>query len=285
MKKILYFVFFALWIISCNNDSKFAGNLLKKAQTYYESREYATAKLYLDSLKVTFPKEAVIQKEALQLARKLDLEEQKRNLNYCDSMLIVCQSKADSLKKNFIFEKDANYDEVGKYISKKQKIENKVQKSYIRCNVNERGEMYLASVYYGANPINHSQLKVSAPDGRYTETQNIPRDGGFNYSFKDLGATTEIVTYIKGKDGGVIQFIDNHHNDNLKAEYLGGNKTYTFRIAADDKNAVVEINELATVLSDIDRLKKEIQKAQGRIEYLKSKINLTPKSPKGDFGK
>ena len=247
--------------------------MLNEAQTYYESRELATAKQYLDSLKATFPKEAAIQREALQLMRKVDLEEQTRNLDYCDSVLIVCQLKADSLKKNFIFEKDANYDEVGKYISKQQKIENNTQKSYIRCGVNERGEMYLASVYYGVNPINHSRLKISTPDGRYTETENIPQDGGLNYSFEDLGATTEIVTYMKGKDGGVIHFICNHHNEKLKAEYLGGRKIYTFQVAANDRNAVAEINELATVLSDIDRLKKEIQKAQGRIEYLKTKIN------------
>ena len=271
MKKIIYICFLALWAISCNNDSKFAENLLNEAKTRYESKEYATSKLYLDSLKATYPKEVKVLREALQLMRKVDLEEQTRNFNDCDSMLMVYQSKADFLTKNFIFEKDANYDEIGKYISKQQKIENNVQKSYIRCSVNERGEMYLASVYYGANPINHSQLKISTPDGIYTETENIPRDGGLNYSFKDLGATTEIVTYMKGKDGDVIQFICNHYNEKLKAEYLGGNKTYSFQIAPNDKNAVVEINELATILSDIYRLKKEIQKAQGRIEYLKPK--------------
>ena len=273
MKKFLYLSFLTIWVISCNNDTKLAENLLNEAQTYYESRELATAKLYLDSLKAAFPKEVAIQRGALQLMRKVDLEEQTRNLNYCDSMLIVCQSKADSLKMNFIFEKDANYDEIGKYISKQHKIENNVQKSYIRCGVNEQGEMYLASVYYGANPINHSKLKISSPDGKYTETENILRDGGLNYSFKDLGDTTEIVTYMKEKDGGVIQFICNHHNEKLKAEYLGGGKIYTFQVAANDKNAVVEINGLAIVLSDIERLKKEIQKAQGRIEYLKIKTS------------
>jgi len=272
MKKILYLIFFALCGISCNNDSKIAGSLLNEAQSYYESKEYATAKLYIDSLKANFPKEAAIQKEALKLMRKIDLEEQTRNLNYCDSMLVVYQLKVDSLKKNYIFEKDANYDEIGKYISKQQQIENNTQKSYIRCSVNERGEMYLASVYYGANPINHSQLKISAPDGRYTETEIIPRDGGLNYSFKDLGTTTEIVSYKREKDGGVIQFICNHHDEKLIAEYLGGNKTYAFQVAANDKNAVVEINKLAIILSDTERLKKEIQKAQSRIEYLKTKI-------------
>jgi len=272
MKKYLYFCFLTLWTVSCSNDSKLAENLLKKAQIYYGAQELATAKSYIDSLKITYPKEIKIQREALQLMRKIELNEQMRNLNYCDSMLTVCQAIADSLKKNFVFEKDTVYDEVGKYTGKQQPFEKNIQKSYIRCNVNERGEMYLASVYYGVNPLNHSKLKISRPDGQYTETENIPRDGGLNYSFKDLGATTEIVTYVKEKNNDIIQFICNNHNEKLNAEYLGGNKTYTFQIATNDKNTVIQINEFAVVLSDIERLKKEIQKARERIEYLKTKI-------------
>jgi len=271
MKIYFYLSFLVVWLVSCGNDSKLAGNLLNEALMCYESRELATAKLYIDSLKISYPKEIKIQREALQLMRKIELDEQIRNLNYCDSMLIVCRVRADSLKKNFIFEKDAIYDEVGKYLSKQQKFENNVRKSYIRCRVNERGEMYIASVYYGTNPLNHNQLKVSKQDGQYTETDKVPRDGGLNYSFKDLGATTEIVTYMKRKTEDVIQFICNNHNENLKAEYLGGNRAYAIPMAVSDKNAVVEINKLAVVLGDVERLKKEIQKAQKRIEYLKQK--------------
>ncbi|MCL2649441.1 MAG: hypothetical protein FWD60_00260 [Candidatus Azobacteroides sp.] len=270
MKKYLYLCFLFVFSISCNNDSKLAENLLKKARAFYESNKYANAKLYLDSLKVTFPKEAAIQKERLQLMHQVELGEQERNLNYCDSMLVVYKIKADSLKKNFLFEKDENYDETGKYLTKQQKIENNLQKTYIRCNTNEQGEMYLESVYYGTKPINHTKIKVSSPTGGYTETESIPKDGGLNYSFQDLGATTEIVTYKKGKDGGVIQFICNNHNEKLKAEYIG-DKSYTVWLTPVEKNAVVEVNELATVLSDIDRLKNEIQKAKILIEYLKKK--------------
>ena len=281
MKKYLSLCFLILFAMACNNDSKLAENLLREAQAYCEAHEWATTKLYIDSLRKTYPKEVKIQRGALLLMRKINLAEQTRNLNYCDSMLIVCQIKADLLKKNFVFEKDTIYDEVGKYISKQQQLESNMQKSYIRCSVNERGEMYLASVYYEVNPINHSRLKVSKPDGQYSETENIPRDGGLNYSFKNLGATTEIVTYMKGKDGGVIQFICNNRNEKLTAEYLGGSKVYTFTMAGNDKNAVVEMNELAIVLSDIEQLKKEIPKAQRRIEYLKEKT--TNVSDNSDF--
>jgi len=81
----------------------------------------------------------------------------------------------------------------------------------------------------------------------------------------------------KGKDGGVIQFICDYHKEKLQAEYLGGSKNYSFQITANDKNAVAQTNELAIILSDIDRLKKEIQKAQGRIEYLKTKTTSLTK--------
>lgn len=272
MKKYLFFLAILFLATSCNKDAKQAEGMLNEARSYYEAHEYATAKLFIDSLKKTYPKEPAIQRKGLQLMREVDLAEQERNLSYCDSMLIVCLAKSDSLKKNFVFEKDPTYDDVGKFIAKKQVLEKNLQKSYIRCNVNERGEMYLASVYYGANPINHNQLKITSPDGGFTETDIIPRDGGLNYTFKDMGTTTEVVSYMKGKDGGVIQFICDRQHDKLKAEYLGG-KSYSFQMTAADKEAVAEINELATVLSDIERLKKEIQKAQSRIEYLKGKTN------------
>ncbi len=256
---------------SCGKDNKeLATDLLKKAETHYASGEYASSRLILDSLKKTYPKEVYIQKEGLQLMRKIELEEQQRNFNYCDSMLVVCSLKADSLKKKFVFEKNKEYDDVGKYTVRQQSIENNLKKSYIRCGVNELGEMYLASVYYGSNPINHKQIKVSAPSGEYAETELIPKDGGLNYSFRDLGATTEIVTYQKGKDAGVIQFICNNYKGKIKVEYIG-DRNYYLEMTTADKYAVIEIKELSTVLSDIEHLKKEKIKAQGRLEYLKTK--------------
>jgi hypothetical protein len=125
---------------------------------------------------------------------------------------------------------------------------------------------------YGAQAIHHSQLKVSKSGGDYTETQNIPFDGGLNYIFVDLGMTTEVVTYTHGKDNGVAQFIYDNQNTALKAEYLGGKK-YSITISQGDKNALVKILDFSVILSDIERLKKEKEKSVQRIEYLQSKTN------------
>lgn len=271
MKKCLFFFCAILLISACNDDKKQALSYLDKARGFYENGEYTAAKSMLDSIKARFPKEFEVQKQGLQLMRNIEITEQERNLVYCDSMLIIRTDEAELLKPTFLFEKDPEYDDIGKYMDKQQKVENKLQRSYIRSTVNELGEMSLASVYYGSQPIKHSQLKVSKADGEYADTQDIPYDGGVNYSFTDMGMTTEVVTYNDGKDDGVILFIYNNKDSALKAEYLGGKK-YSYNISNADKNAVVKTFEFSVILSDIERLKKEKEKSQKRIEYLQSKL-------------
>jgi hypothetical protein len=213
-----------------------------------------------------------IRKEGLQLGRLVELKQQTRNVILCDSLLQIRLTQRDSMKSNFLFEKNPEYDEIGKYYAKSHKLENNLQHSYIRSGVNELGIMELASVYYGNQPIRHTGLTVSDFKGEYTETEAIPYDGGMNYSFTDLNKTTEVVTYAGGKDNGVIQFIYNNMNAPLKAEYTGGNKKYSIAISKSDKNALADIRDFSVVLSDIDRLNKEKEKSSKRIAYLQRKV-------------
>ena len=131
--------------------------------------------------------------------------------------------------------------------------------------------MYLASVYYGASPINHTAIKLSIPNGLFAETASIPYDGGVNYRFKDEGFTTEVVTY-KGEAGlDAINLIYNNPKERIKVEYQGG-KPYTIYMAQADKKALIGTYNLGTVLSDINRMTIEIYKAQKRLEYLGRKL-------------
>ena len=109
-----------------------------------------------------------------------------------------------------------------------------MQRCYIRSGVNEKGEIYLASVFYGGAPINHTGIKVSTKDGQFAETAAIPYDGGVNYRFKDLGKTTEVVTYKGEKGLDAAKFISTNVKERVKAEYTGG-KPYTLYIADGDK--------------------------------------------------
>ena len=213
-------------------------------------------------------------KEGLQLMRKIEMTEMERDLAYFDSLLIIREKDAENLIPQYIFQKDEKYDDIGKYICKQQILERNLQRSYIRSGVTELGEMYIASVYYGKGAIKHTHLKVSLPNGDYKETAVVPADGAINYSFVDDGMTTEVITYQNGRDNGVISFICENPDAKIKAEYLGGKK-YTLFISEADKQSIVKIDELATVLSDIQKIKKEMNRMRGRLEYLTDKLENT----------
>lgn len=261
----------AITLAACNQTEKEAQARLNNARSMYERNEFFAAKSEIDSIRALYPKEYKVLKEGLTLMRQIELKEAERTIAFCDSLLPIKIEEAEALKKGFNFEKDSVYEEIGNYIWKQQTIERNVQRCYIRSGVNEKGEIYLASVFYGGAPINHTGLKVSTPDGQFAETASIAYDGGVNYRFKDLGKTTEVVTYKGEKGLDAAKFIATNVKERIKAEYTGS-KPYTIYIADGDKKAIAATYDLATVLSDLENLIKEKDKSTNRIAYLKNKL-------------
>ncbi|GAB1359829.1 hypothetical protein MASR1M31_16180 [Porphyromonadaceae bacterium] len=267
--KLLLYLSCALFVVSCTNE-KAARKRLALAEEIFQTGELNSAKLHIDSIKILYPKEFGVQREGLTLMRKIELIEQQRNIHYCDSMLQVRLAEVEPLKKPLVLQKDTAYEEIGTWVSRFQTVERNIKRSYIRSGVNEMGEMYIASVFYGKGALNHTGIRVSVGD-ETVETEIIPYDGGSNYRFTDLGMTSEIVTYKRPKDNGVIDLICRNADKRIKVQYTGG-KPYTLYMDDQAKKAIKDIYELAIVLTDIERLKKEILVSTARIEYLNSKL-------------
>ena len=240
-----------LALAGCNNDEKNAQARLDNARSMYEQNEFFAAKNEIDSIRILYPKEFKVIREGLTLMRQVEQKEAERNLAFCDSLIPVKQQELEGLKKGFNFEKDSAYNEIGNYVSKQQTIERNIQRCYIRSGVNEKGEMYLASVYFGGKPINHTGIKLS---------------------IKDLGNTTEVVTYQGEKCEDAVKFIFANKEKRIKVEYTGG-KPYILYIADADKKAIASTYELAVVLSDIEKLTKEKEKATKKLAYLEKKLS------------
>lgn len=270
MKKYMLGLVFASLLISCGNSEEEAKARLAKAQTMYENNELFAAKNEIDSIRTLYPKEFDVLKETLSLMRLVETKENERTVAFCDSLLPIKQQELEVLKKNFILERDSLYEDTGNYIWKQQTIERNINRSYIRSGVNEKGDIYLASVYFGGSPINHTSIKLSIKDGTFAETDQVPYDGGLNYRFKDLGNTTEVVTYKIEKGEEAFKFISSHEKERIKVEYTGG-KPYTIYLADGDKKAIVATYAFAIVLSDINRMTKEKDKSEKRLAYLKQK--------------
>lgn len=271
-KSAICIAFAALALTGCNNDEKKAQVRLDNARNKFERNEFFAAKSEIDSIRLLYPKEFKVIREGLTLMRQVEQKEAQRNLAFCDSLIPIKQQELEELKKGFNFEKDSAYNEIGNYVSKQQTIERNIQRCYIRSGVNEKGEMYLASVYFGGKPINHTGIKLSTTDGLFAETPAIPYDGGLNYHFKDLGNTTEVVTYQGAKCEEAVKFIYSNKGERIKVEYTGG-KPYVLYIADADKKAIASTFELAMVLSDIEQLTKEKEKAIKKLAYLEKKLS------------
>lgn len=261
----------AATLTGCNDTEKKAQARLDQAKAMLERNEYFAAKSEIDSIRILYPKEFNVLKAGLTLMRQVEQKEAERNLAFCDSMIPIKQAELAELQKGFVFEKDSAYNEIGNYVSKLQTIERNIQRSYIRSGVDEKGEMYLASVYFGGNPLNHTSIKLSTPDGLFAETPTIPYDGGINYRFKDLGNTTEVVTYKGEKCEDAAKFIYANQQARIRVEYAGG-KSYVLYIADTEKKAIATTLELAVVLRDIEQMTLEKEKANKKLTYLKGKL-------------
>lgn len=267
-------VLFVLLLTGCGK-TKEARAHLAHARQLYESEQYAAAKTAIDSLRTLYPGEIDVLKESLTLMRLVERGESTRNIAFCDSLLPLRMEEVEKLKGGFVLEKDSVYEDIGNYIWKQQVIERNVQRSYIRCGVNEKGEMYLASVYFGSRPINHTGLKFSASDDTFAETPSIAYDGGMNYRFKDLGNTTEVVTYKDDNCAAAVDFVYGVADKvRIKAEYTGGAK-FSLYLSENDKKAIRETYDLAVLLSDIEAMRIEKEKAIKKIMYIDEKLKAS----------
>lgn len=272
MKKILPFLLVCLVLVACSTKQKEAGALLQEAELLYNKQEYGAAKQLLDSLKLTYPKQFAEQRSRLELVKRIEWAEQERNLAFCDSMLLVAEPELVVLKKNFVVEKEAEYEDLARLVHTLQVIERNVQRSYLRVWTNELGNLFLASVYYGSTPLHHRALRVETTSGEYAQTDNMPVGGGNNYSFVDGGMTTEVVTYTNEKDQGVLAFLVNHEGKEAVNISYVGDRDFKLPLSKQNIQAIRETYSLAVALQNVEKLKAEKKVAQAKLGYLKEKM-------------
>lgn len=96
--------------------------------------------MQIDSIRILYPKAFEARKQGVKLMQQVDLKEQRKSLIYLDSMMVVKQAQLDSVKGNFVLEKDTAYQEVGNYFYPTQTVEKNIGRSFLRGQVNEQGK-------------------------------------------------------------------------------------------------------------------------------------------------
>lgn len=268
MKKIGLSALLALaFLTGCGDGGEKQAQLhLQKAEKALLLENFNEAKLHIDSIKVLYPKAFEARKKGIKLMQQVDLKEQTKTLAYLDSALLVKQAQLDSIKGNFVLEKDTAYQDIGNYFYPTQTVEKSLGRSFLRGQVSELGEMSLTSIYCAGGKLNHTSVKVSVGE-LFAETP-MSKD---SYETTDLGKTIEKSDYKVGEDGGVVGFIIANQDKNIQLQFVG-DKTYRTAMQKTDRKAIVELAELARILSGMEEIRKQQKEASLKIQFVSRKI-------------
>ena len=268
MKKVGLSAMLALTILAgCGDGGEKQAQLhLQRAEAALALDNFNEAKLQIDSIKILYPKAFEARKQGIKLMQQVDLKEQRKTLVYLDSAMQVKQVQLDSIKGNFVFEKDTAYQEIGNYFYPTQVVEKNLGRSFLRGQVSELGEMSLTSIYCAGGRLNHTSVKLSVGD-TFAETP-MSKD---SYETTDLGRIIEKADYKLGEDGGVVGFIVANQDKNIQLQFIG-DKTYRTAMQKNDRKAIVELVELARILSSMEEIRQQQKEANLKIQFVTRKI-------------
>ena len=267
MKKVILLACLCCTLFSCEDVEKKAGEKLQAAREAFELGNYNEAKILIDSIKMLYPKAFETRRAGIGLMQEVELKEQEKSLVYLDSMLQAKQKDFDAIKGKYTFEKDAEYQNIGNYLHPSQVIEKNLHRSFLRFQVDENGVMSMTSIYCGAHNIHHVAVKVTAPDGSFAETP-AAKD---SYETTDLGEKIEKADFKLGEDGNVMGFLYLNKDKNIKVNYQG-ERPYSITMTAADRQALASVYELAQPLSSMTEIKKNMEEANLKIEFVKKKM-------------
>lgn len=108
-----------LFLSACNsNDRNDAYALLNEARQAVELKSFDNARMLIDSLRSTYPKEFDARREALAFVDTLELEQAKQDLSIADSAYTFKQFEVEDIKSAFVLEKQEKYQTTGYYVTK-----------------------------------------------------------------------------------------------------------------------------------------------------------------------
>ncbi|QIA09769.1 hypothetical protein [Draconibacterium halophilum] len=255
-----YLVLFVLIIfVSCGpSDEDKARVKIDLAKNLLAKNDTAKAIRTLDSIPKLYPEAMYSANAAKNLLQEVRFQVMQRKEAELDSATV----QVAELEKSFVKEK-TEFDRYTQYIHKRQTFKRAWDRSYIQVHLDERGELYLSSNYHGENWLDHTGLRVY-DSGDDAKTDQIPIDSGDNHRSDFMEAKWEKVSYRNGKDNGVIEFIANNVERNLKAVFLG-NEYYYIILETYDKEAVRDALALSKAIKKKNMLKQEIKALEEKL--------------------
>ncbi|MBR5070225.1 MAG: hypothetical protein IKX25_12585 [Bacteroidales bacterium] len=233
------------------------------------------------------------QRRAEQLEKyRTQLQTERQTLKATDSIMASLMPEINTAKgKGFEYEK-TQYDDLGRFRPIGMDPSENLNKSYLRCAVDDYGRTQLIATYCGPKTFVVHQVRINASDGTEITTKTIEPNDGTNYSYDIGGTHYQAVTFtFAGKitegmtkdstvlanadtDNGALGFIAQHVDDkNLKANYISTDgKEQMVNIGPKTRARMAATYELGVLLREFTRLQQENKTAGLKIQYLEQMI-------------
>ena len=267
MKKITFLTIgCVLLFIACQpSDEQQAAALVNEAHTLVDNGQWRQARIILDSLHATYPKQIPQRRLANALEDSITYLEAQQTLSYTDTLLPPLLIQADKLIKQFKYEKNDQYEDHGKYVHRLLATNSNTSRNFIQAYVLDNRQTVVKSYYYGTIQVNQQAISLSAEGENSTFR-------GRNHHFQD-GAHHEIMTLDDDNALALLNFISTHYAARIRVEGTGDkpNRNWVYYLNEKEKQALSDTYQLGFLMKDINRLEQMQRTANAQINRYNSK--------------
>jgi hypothetical protein len=264
--KIVYFSLCALLLVACApSDTEQAQVLVQQAQTLVDNGQWRQARIVLDSVHATYPREVAQRRLAKALGDSITYLEAQSTLAYADTMLPPLLEQSDKLLKQFKYEKETQYEDKGRYVHRLLHTSSNTARNFLQAYVRDDRQTIVKSYYYGSYQVNQQQVTLSAQGEEL-------RFSGSNHAFEVEG-WHEIMTLEDENALQLLNFISAHHSDRVRVHGAGlkPNHTWVYYLNDKEKEALSATYQLGFLMKDILRLEQMANTARNQIAHYERK--------------
>jgi len=240
------------------SQSELASKKIRISESLLAKSDTMNCLLNLDSIPKLYPAAVSELNKAIRISNQIystQLSKQREKLT-------AAQTAIQTLIKEFKPEK-GEFEKYTVYIPNRQVFDKSWSRSFVQVYLNEKGDLTLASNYYGEQWLNHTSLRIEK-EGLTVKTDSVPLDN-INNHHNDFGGTNwEKVTYKGTQADLVIAMIAANWDKKLKAVFKG-KSSYIMWLEDYDKKAIKNSYELSKAF----KIKSEAEKL---IPVLEKKI-------------
>lgn len=248
-------------VASTQSTEQAANKLLTEAQTMLNNGQWQQARLIIDSLHKTYPKNVNQRRIANTIKDSITCLEAQQTIAYVDSVLPSLEKQVDALIKRFKYEKNEKYEDHGKYVHRLLVTNTNTSRNFIQAYILDNKKTIVKSYYYGNYKVNQQTLNIKSDEQEQTFS-------GSNHHFQD-GAHHEIMTLSEEDALELLKFVSSHQKSRVRVEGIGDKPTrnWVYYLNDKEKEALSDTYQLGWLMKDINKLENMKNSAYMQINY------------------